>query len=346
MHPPPTHPSISPSGKTTARLPGRAEVDGSVRTTVTAARGRSACAGSPARRSESARRARALEAGWGILVGLNPVIAQELPDPGGFQRHVHVAHPVGRERVDHGVDDRGGRPDRRRLCDAAGAQWVVRGGRDRLARLPLLRDLHRGGDQVVHEVAVEVVALLVELDDLHERCAHALREAAVDLALHDHGVYADAAVVHRDESPDLYLSGALVYLHEADVRAEGIGHLGRVVVGHALETRLLVRRGVGVSREGDLGHLLALGRGSLYLEAAVDPLQVALGGLEQVGGYLLRLLPDLAGDDGGGGPANRGAPAAVGAEAVRRVIGVPVVDLDVLGGGPQLPGDDLGEGGL
>src|SRR5918997_7087083 len=107
MHPPPTHPSISPSGKTTARLPARAEVDGSVRTTVTTAKGRSECASSPARRSESARRARESAAGWDISEGLHPVVAQELPDPGGFQRHVHVGHPLGGGGGDHGVDDRG-----------------------------------------------------------------------------------------------------------------------------------------------------------------------------------------------------------------------------------------------
>lgn len=41
-----------------ALLPVRAEVEGSVRTTVTTAKGCSACASSPARRSESARRER------------------------------------------------------------------------------------------------------------------------------------------------------------------------------------------------------------------------------------------------------------------------------------------------
>src|SRR3712207_8588166 len=52
----------------------------------------------------------------------------------------------------------------------------------------------------------------------------------------------------------LFRSRSLVYLHKADVRAERVGHLGRVVVGDALEPRLLVRRRVGVRREGDLAH--------------------------------------------------------------------------------------------
>src|SRR5215208_5385018 len=284
---------------------------------------------------------------WVIhLEGLHPVLTEDAPDLGGRQRHVHVPHAVGRERVHHGVDDRGGRADRRRLGDAPGAERVVGRRCDCLACLPLLRDLHRSGDEVVHEVAVEVVAFLVEFDDLHERGAYALCQAAVDLALHDHRVDADAAIVHRDEAFDLYLSRALVYLHYADVRAEGVGHLGWVVVGHALEPGLFVRRRIGVRRECDLTHLLALARGALHLEAAVYPLQVALGGLQQVSRYLLRLLPDLAGDDGRGGPADGRAPAAVGAKAVRRVIRVPVMDVHVLRGDPQLAGDDLGEGGL
>ena len=63
MQPPPTQPSRLPSGKMIARSPIRAEVEGSVRTTVTTANGRPVCASSPARRSDSARRARELGTG-------------------------------------------------------------------------------------------------------------------------------------------------------------------------------------------------------------------------------------------------------------------------------------------
>ena len=82
---------------------------------------------------------------------------------------------------------------------------VVRARRDRLAELEV-GALERGRDQVVHERRVEAVALLVERDHLHQRDADALGEAAVDLAVDDHRVDAHAAVVDRDEAPDLDLA--------------------------------------------------------------------------------------------------------------------------------------------
>ena len=91
------------------------------------------------------------------------------------------------QRVDDRVHDRGRRADVRRLADALGSERVVRARRDRLAELEV-GALERGRDQVVHERRVEAVALLVERDQLHQRDADALGEAAVDLAVDDHRV--------------------------------------------------------------------------------------------------------------------------------------------------------------
>ncbi len=100
-----------------------------------------------------------------------------------------------RERVDDGVHERRGRADRRRLADALGADRMVRRRRDRLAQLERRR-LPGRRDQVVHDVGADAVAVLVEVDQLHRGDREALGEAAHDLALDDHRVDPDAAVVH------------------------------------------------------------------------------------------------------------------------------------------------------
>ncbi len=155
------------------------------------------------------------------------------------------------ERVHHGVGDRRRGADGRRLPHALGAQRMVRRGGDRLARLPG-RGLHRRRQQVVHERPGEVVALLVVRDLLVQRRGEAHRQAAVDLPVHDHRVDDVAAVVDRDEAPDLDLPGALVDVDDADVAAEREGQVGRVVVVDRLEAGLHPLGMIGVGREGEL----------------------------------------------------------------------------------------------
>src|SRR5207245_7279548 len=112
------------------------------------------------------------------------------------------------------------------------------------------RRLPAGGQQIVGEVGADAVALLVEGDQLHERNAEALGQAAVDLAFHDHRVDPDAAVVHGHHAPHLDLAGAAVDVDHHYVGAEGEGHVGRVVIGDALQPRLHALWQVGVGGEG------------------------------------------------------------------------------------------------
>src|SRR5262249_44869624 len=67
---------------------------------------------------------------------------------------------------------------------------------------------------------------------------------------------------------------------------------------------------------------------------------------EQVRGDLLRLVADLAGRDGCGGARGRRRSAGVGAEAVRRRVGVPLFDGDVRGRDAELLREDLRVGRL
>src|SRR5580692_3387385 len=114
---------------------------------------------------------------------------------------------------------------------------MVRGGGYRLAQLPA-GALHRGRQQVVHEGTAQAVAFRVEGDDFHEGHADAVCQAAVDLALDDHRVDPDAAVVDRDEPADRDLAGAGVHVDHADVGTARVGQVGRVVHAGRVEVSL------------------------------------------------------------------------------------------------------------
>ena len=263
----------------------------------------------------------------------------------GRAGHVDVVDAVrGVQRVDDRVDDRGRRPDVRRLADALGAERVVRARRDRLAELEV-GTLERRRDQVVHERRVEAVALLVEREHLHQRDADAFGEAAVDLAVDDHRVDAHAAVVDRDEAPDGDMSRVGVDVDDGDVGAVGVGEVRRVVdhlcVEPALHSGRQLLAAVGPGR--DLVDERALLRVALDVPAALLPREIVRARLEHRRGDQPRLVAHLARDDRDRAAGDRRRAASVGAEPVRRPVRVAVADLDVLGRDAELLGDDLRE---
>src|SRR5205807_2557344 len=78
-----------------------------------------------------------------------------------------------------------------------------------------------------------------------------LGQAAVDLALDDHRVDPHAAVVDRDEPPDLDRGGVGVDVDDADVGTAGIGQVGRVVDDLGVEATLhALRHRVAAVRVG------------------------------------------------------------------------------------------------
>ena len=85
-----------------------------------------------------------------------------------------------------------------------------------------------------------------------------------------------------------------------------------------------------------------LGRAA-HRERPVLQLDVGVGRFEQVGGDLLRLVGELARDHRGRRTSRGRRPGRIGAEPVRRVVGVAFDDLDVGDRYADLVGDDLGE---
>jgi hypothetical protein len=122
----------------------------------------------------------------------------------------------------------------------------------------------------------------------------------VDLPLDDHRVDAHAAVVDRDEAPDLHLTGAGVDVDDADVGAERERQVRRRVdrglVEVAFDSVGQVERPVRAHR--DLLDRLALRRVALDEPAALLPLEVVGVGLEHRGRDDLRLVADLPRDHG------------------------------------------------
>src|SRR5579862_5040148 len=95
-----------------------------------------------------------------------------------------------------------------------------------------MRRLHGRGHEEIHERAGDYIALGVVTNLLAHRYRKSLGQPAMHLALNDHWVNASAAIVERIEAPDLVDSGIDVDVHYADIGAERIGHVGRIVITH------------------------------------------------------------------------------------------------------------------
>src|SRR5262245_36519642 len=218
-----------PSGCTMPLAPGRAEVGRRTATTVATANGR------PAASSSAARvKVEAVIAGSGSGDAL---LVQERPHLLRRDRDVDVPDAEVPQGIDDSVRDRRRGADRGRLPDALGPEWMVGRGSDGLPGLPR-RSFDRGRQQVIEEGAGQVVPLLGVWELLVHTGSHKHCETAVALAFDGHGIDEVAAVIDRDEPSDADLTGPLVDIDDADVAAEGICEVGRVVVVDRFEAHL------------------------------------------------------------------------------------------------------------
>src|SRR5260221_11060519 len=84
------------------------------------------------------------------------------------------------QRVEDGIDDGLRRTNGRRLTDAFGPNGMMRRRRDGLVRFPVRR-FHRGGNEIVLEVASQDVAVLIEGHLLVHGRSESLCQATVNL---------------------------------------------------------------------------------------------------------------------------------------------------------------------
>src|SRR5579859_75225 len=348
-HAPPIHPCTCPDAVMIARAPTWPD-DGPWRQTTVAS-----ATGSPRSASAAAcsTTCQLSIVGCLLIVGAHRrrardvvAVRDRLPDPVGQQRHVDVAHTRIGDRVEHGVDERGGPADRGAFADALGADRVVRARRDHLAVQFEAGRLPRGRQQVVHVVRADAVAVRVERDELHVRHRVRLGQAPHDLPFDDHRVDPYTTVVDGDHVEHVPDAGLRVDLNRDEVDGERPGQVRRVVVRGVLQAGLHAVRHVAVRGQRALldGHA-AVGRAA-HVEPAELPLDVFLGHLEQVSSQLARLGADLAGHHRHRRARDRGTAGRVGAHAERRGVGVALLDDHVLGGQAQLLRDDLRPRGL
>src|SRR5215510_12089999 len=168
-----------------------------------------------------------------LLLG-HPVLSQKLPNFRRGDRNVDVSYSEMPERVHDRVDDGCGRSDGRGLSDAFRPERVMRRGGAGFVRLPVRR-LDRGREQVIHEAALKYVAAIVVLNLLVERRPQPHGQPAVNLPFDDHRVDDVPAVIDGHESSHLDLSRSIVDVDYADVAAERIGKVRRVVIRDRFE---------------------------------------------------------------------------------------------------------------
>jgi len=111
-----------------------------------------------------------------------------------------------------------------------------------------------GGQKEVEQARICQIAGLVIGHFLPHGDRQRLGQPAMDLPFDDHRVDARAAIVKRVEAADLGDTAVDVDMDDADISAERIGHVRRVIITDRLEPRLHPRRDIVVGGESELGH--------------------------------------------------------------------------------------------
>src|ERR671921_2665367 len=251
-----------------------------------------------------------------------------------------------RERVYDRVDDCRLGGYGARLPYALHAHRV--GGRGSLCPVEYhVRYLGGAGDQVVNHRAGDKVAVVV-IDGLLVECLrYPLRDATVQLAVHDSRVDHRPAVVHRHVLGDSHHPRLGVHLHHADVGPVRPGEVGRIEGVVLVEQRFhsLGKVVSQVSRRGDVLYRDVLVGGTGHREASALELDVLLRRLEHVGRYLLALLYHLVAGEVHRDAPDRQAAGAVGVAPVRGYRRVAVQNLHVVHVDAEGVGSDLGPAG-
>ncbi len=212
------------------------------------------------------------------LVSSQAFLFEDLPHLPRRNRNIDMAHANMSQRIDDGVGNRLRRTNGGRFADAFGPNGMMRRWCNGLVCLPVWR-LHRGGDQVVLEVAAKDIAIRIKSYLLVHRWSKPLRQATMNLPLDHHRVDDRTAVIHRHEAPNMHLSCATVDVHDTDVATERIREIGRIIVVHRLQAWLQVGWTVGIGRKSQLLDSLALAGCPLNEETPWLPLEVLLAHL-------------------------------------------------------------------
>ena len=205
----------------------------------------------------------------------------------------------------------------------------------------------RRGDQVVGERARHELARVGIVGHFFEqRLGDALGDPALQLAIDDHRVDDDAAVVDGDVLQQVNAARLGIDLHQTDVGAERPHEVRWVEVGDRLEA-VVDARGQAAAEGGKrhLAHRLAAARVAFGVEAALVEDDVVGRYLEHVRGDLRRFGDDLIGRRPHGHAAHRQTAAPIRTVAERWALGgVAVAHFDRVVRQPKGVRRDLGKG--
>ena len=208
----------------------------------------------------------------------------------------------------------------------------------------IVRHFPRRRQKEVHQRAGLDVAQIVVGNFLTQCDSQCFCQTAMHLPFNDHRIDPRTAVVQRIEAADFRDTRIDVNVHHADIGAERISHVGRIIVADRFKTRLHTRNGLIIGGVGDFLHRLEpLGRA--FDDKAVDvPLNIIIVHFKQVSRDHLRLCSNFASGHRGCRPGHRCRTRSIGPQAVRRGIGVAFLDRDAIGGQADLAGKDLRKG--
>src|SRR5258705_584002 len=112
----------------------------------------------------------------------------------------------------------------------------------------------------------------------------------MNLTFDDHRIDDVAAVINGDEPTYLDLARTFVDVDVADIAAEGICKIRRIIIIDCFESRFHSWRMIRVSGKRDLLNCLSSFRRTLNKELSGFPFKIFLVRLEQVCGNLARLV--------------------------------------------------------
>src|SRR5260221_430047 len=277
------------------------------------------------------------------LIRSQALFLQDTPHLPGRDRNIYMPYANMRERIDNGISNCLRSAHSRRFANTFGPYRMMRRRCNRFIGLPVWC-LHRGGDQVVLEVARQNVAILIKRDLLIHRWGKALRQATMDLPPDNHRIDDRTAVIYRHEAAYMHLPGTPVDVHNTDVATERICEVGGIIIVHRLQTRLQVRRAVRIGRKRQLLDGLTLARRSLHIEAPRLPLQILLAYFQQVCRNLFGLVAHFPCSHRRRSAGHRRTAAGIGAQSIRSSIRDSMLDIDIVRRHPEFCGDDLRKG--
>src|SRR5215510_12396656 len=149
-------------------------------------------------------------------------------------RNIDVPDTKMPERINHRIHDRRRRANRRRLTNTFRTERMMRRRRTSLVSFPVGR-LDRRWQKVIHKTALQNVTALVVLNLFVKRRTESHRQATMNLSFDDHRIDDVAAIIDGYEPAYLDLACTLIDIDDADVAAEWIREIWRIVVVDCFE---------------------------------------------------------------------------------------------------------------